>query len=246
LERLGPSALRRIVNGPAVLVMVGLALAGCDRSARHDDGDFVRPSASTAPGSVRHAQPADPCAGVSNETAQQHKMRNPERLSYDLFAMDETKPVADQLVPFKDLQCRWSVHNAGRGPNARPNEMTIIASYKVMDASDDAARSVFTEQLAVLREKSGVTIKREQSPSELGGESYYVYLTEESPIGGGSRVEVAVHNANAVITVSFSGADLRSDRNRPAGLQLVTTPVAEDRLRPTVDALLPHVLALLS
>jgi hypothetical protein len=92
---------------------------------------------------------------------------------------------------------------------------------------------------------SGVTIEREQPAPDLGAEAYDLFLTEKSTTGRSSRVEIAVRTANAVVTLSFSGADLRIDPDLPRGLQLVTSPVAEKRLRPTAEALLPGVLALL-
>ena len=76
-------------------------------------------------------------------------------------------------------------------------------------------------------------------------DGYYAYVTQKSPSGAGGVAEAGVRLANAVVTVRFTGADLRSDPSRPVGDQLVTAPVGEKRLKPTVDSLLPESIGLL-
>jgi hypothetical protein len=231
---------RAVVLGVAVVTFAG----GCGGTT--PGGDRPDPPPTTAAPATAYRPPADPCAAVPAAVARRLKLAKPTRKTYDLFARDEQRP-SDPLVSYGQLTCFWSVANPGRGPDGRPNEMTARVAYSVLTpdrpSATGVAASVFRTGKEELEKKD---VLREGTAKVECDEGYDVFVHEESVTGAGSEVEVTVRRANAVVTVAFSGADLRLDPTKPRGLQLVTSPVDEKRLRPVVDAVLPGALALLA
>lgn len=233
-------------------MLVGLATVtfagGCGAAREPREPAQSSPPASPALPAVLYQPPADPCAAVPADVARRLKLEKPERRTYDLFTTDAQRP-ADPLVSYGQRSCFWSVANPAQGPAGRPNEMTARVAYSVLTPDRPNAASIAAEVFKAgkedLAERSGVEVVREGEPPVECEEGYDVFLHEESPTGAGSQVEVTVRRANAVVTVSFGGADLTIDRTRPRGLQLVTKPVDERRLRAVVDGVLPGALALL-
>jgi hypothetical protein len=215
---------------------------GCGGTS--DEGQ-PSPPPSTAAATTVYQPPADPCAAVPAAVANRLKLKEPTRKTYDLFARDEQRP-SDPLVTFGQLTCFWSVPNPGRGPDGRPNAMTARVAYSVLAPDRPHAADIAADVFETGKEKLGEkeVVREGAAPVECD-EGYDVFVHEESPTGAGSEVEVTVRRANAVVTVAFSGADLTLDPTKPRGLQLVTTAVAEERLRPTVDGILPSALDLL-
>lgn len=232
-------------------VLVGLAMvtfAGGCGAARGGEGARSAPPATEGAPALVYQPPADPCAAVPAAVARRFKLEKPERRTYDLFATDDQRP-ADPLVSFGQLNCFWTVENPAQGPTGRPNAMTARVAYSVLTPdrpnAADIAAEVFTAEREELRKRDGVTVVREGEPRVECEEGYDAFVHEESPTGAGGEVEVTVRRANAVVTVSFGGADLTLDRSKPRGLQLVTRPVDERRLRPVVEGILPGALDLL-
>jgi hypothetical protein len=231
---------RAVVVGLAVVTFAG----GCGGTP--DEGRPDPPPPTTAAPATAYQPPADPCAAVPAAVAKRLRLEKPTRKTYGLFARDDQRP-SDPLVSYGQLTCFWSVPNPGRGPGRRPNAMTARVAYSVLTPdrpnAADIAAAVFATGKEQLGEKKVV---REGRATVECDEGYDVFVHEESVTGVGSEVEVTVRRANAVVTVAFSGADLRLDPTKPRGLQLVTSPVEEGRLRPVVDAILPGALKLLA
>ena len=147
------------------------------------------------------------------------------------------------------LSCTWTFPNPAHGPSGRPNQFSATVQYvviepKLADAADLAHDVVFDNRIGS-RDGTDVAVVREETAPVPADEGYYIYFTRKSPTGAGSTAAVVLRRANAVVLVSFGGADLTLDPARPRGLQLVTVPVDETRLRPTVELIMPDALAVL-
>jgi hypothetical protein len=229
-------------------VVVALAVAGCRTDP--GSGDAGRPAgsapAASTGGTPTYDPPADPCAAVPATSATSLGLTRPTQRSISQFA--EAPPPAG-LVSYDLISCEWVVANPGRGPNGQPNQMTARVSYAVLrppDGDADAvARSVYLSTNENARTGNDTTVVSETTAPVPADDGYYLFTQRKSVTGADATVEVAVRRANAVVVVEFSGADLTRDPSRPVGTQLVTTPVAEARLRPTVERMLPDALALL-
>ena len=218
--------------------------AGCGAAGGGVARDSPSEVASTPAAPVTlYAPPGDPCAAVPAALADRLGLREPSRRTDPLFEMDSTQP-QDPLVGYDQTTCVWVVRNPGRGADGRPNQMTASVSYAVIDPARPAAEAVAESVWQRGREKLSPDAPPVRASVEVD-DGYYAYVTQKSPSGAGGVAEAGVRLANAVVTVRFTGADLRSDPSRPVGDQLVTTPVGEKRLKPTVDSLLPESIGLL-
>jgi hypothetical protein len=228
-----------VVVGVVVVAFAGGCGGGTPGADRPD------PPPSTAAAATVHQPPADPCAAVPAAVAKRLKLAEPTRKTYDLFARDDQSPT-DPLVTFGQLTCFWSVANPAKGAGGRPNEMTARVAYSVLAPDRPNAAGIAAQVFQTRRQELGSKeVVREGAAAVACDEGYDVFLREPSPTGVGSEVEVTVRRANAVVTVAFSGADLKLDPTKPRGLQLVTTAVDERRLRPVVEGILPGALDLL-
>jgi hypothetical protein len=189
-----------------------------------------------------YAQPREPCSGISATLTRRLGLNDPSRQVYDRFQEDPSQP-DDPLVAYDEVGCEWTVANPGRSPDGRANQMTASISYSVIDTHRASADQVAALVLDQSRQRFGkdqrFDIVRNAETPLAGRDGYYIYAHEKSATGTGALAEAAVRVQNAVIVVRFAGADLRTDRSKPVGLQLTTRPVDERRLRPTVLALLP-------
>jgi hypothetical protein len=230
---------------------LGLALgvAGCGvlRGSGDDAGPAAAPAQSQPAGPTgRFSAPADQCAGVKPATAQQYKLRDPSKSS--LPGMD-SDPTTGTLVDYDILTCSWSVDNPAKGPNGRPNMFDLSVTYSVIDPTFPKSVEVAEGIYALKKEKLETGSKRQVTRNEpqtgLGDEAVYVFATETSTVGEGGAADLIIRSSNAVVSISFSGGDLRLDPSKPRGLQLVTSAVTEDRLQPTVMGIAGDVLSLL-
>ncbi|MDG4784661.1 hypothetical protein O7626_01725 [Micromonospora sp. WMMD1102] len=164
------------------------------------------------------------------------------------FARDSAT-TKDPLVIYDLVTCEWVVANPTKGPRGRPNQWTMRVAYAVIQPERESApvvaQTVYTQGHDGLWEHKDITVVREGKPTVSADDGYYVYATRRSATGTSGEVQSAVRIANAVVTVEFSGADLTTDPTLPRGLQLVTKAVAESRLQPAVEDLLPEALGLL-
>jgi hypothetical protein len=208
------------------------------------DTSTVGPTARPA-----YARAPEPCSAVAPALSRRLGLRSPTSRVYEQFELDESEPNRP-LVSYDDVSCEWTVPNPGRGADGRANEMTASVSYAVIEPTRPSAGAIAAAVLAHKRERlgkgNGIEVVGESSTLVDGYDGYYVYAHRKSATGTGAEVEGAVRVANAVVAVQFSGADLRFDRSKPAGLGLMTEPVDEKRLRPTVSALLPAAVKLLT
>lgn len=234
-----------------LVVLAGVTLAAAGGCGITSGGDAAAPSPSataTQRTTTAYRLPADPCAAVPAEVARRFALEKPRRRTYGLFATDKQRP-ADPLVAFDLLTCEWSVRNPAKGRDGRPNSMTARVAYAALTPDRPNAAEIAAEVFALGREQrredKDVTVVREGPAPVRCDEGYDVFTTRRSVTGESGEIEVTVRRANAVVTVAFSGADLRIDRSKPRGLQLVTTAVEEQRLRPVVQGILPGALDLL-
>jgi len=225
-----------------VALLASMTATGCRADPGRDDATGAARPAS--PASPAYRPPADPCAAVPAEVAGALTLTKRRRVSTGQFA-----PNGNGVVSYDLVTCEWVVPNAGQGPQARPNELTAVVSYAVLEVPDgDAAavaKGVFDRTHEGARDGAGITVVNEAAAPVPADDGYYLYVTRKSGTGAGGQVEVGLRRGNAVVTVEFSGADLALDPARPRGDQLVTTPFDESRLRPTVERMLPGALALL-
>lgn len=234
----------------AALIVGVTATVGCAVGPFRDDENAApRPRASTTTAvPTVYQQPADPCAAVPAPLAKRFEMSDATRQSTRQYETDPDTP-QDPLVAYDSLSCEWTVKNPGKGPRGRPNQMTVRIEYMVIKPeranAPTVARSVYMRAYEGLRKATEVTVVRERKPAVTADDAYYVYATRRSVTGKSSEVEAAIRRANAVVTVEFSGADLAVDPSLPRGLQLVTRPVAESRLQPVVESLLPEAIRIL-
>jgi hypothetical protein len=217
--------------------------AGC-RADPKTPSTSASPSASAAGKTQGYKVPANPCDGVAPSTAAKAGLTYSDKRSTPLYVPGpQNLPVSASIDT-----CTWTFPNPAHGRNGRPNQFSATVGYTVIDPKlDNAAElaKMIFKTIAELRNNKDVTVVREASSPVPADEGSYLYVTEKSVTGAGSKVEVLIRRANAVVQVSFSGADLTLDPKLPKGLQLVTTPVDEARLRPTVELILPDALALL-
>ncbi|GAA0913505.1 hypothetical protein Vau01_045910 [Virgisporangium aurantiacum] len=233
------------------LVLAGLLLGAAGCGALPRSGDDATPGAASSPSQLvgpagRFSPPADQCAGVTPATAQKFKLQQPSKNS--LPGMD-SDPATGTLVDYTVLRCSWSVDNPAKGPNGRPNMFTLSVTYSVIDPafpkSVQVATGIYELKKEKLRTDPERQVKRSDAPAGLGDEAAYFFAVETSSLGEGGSVDLIIRSSNAYVSISFSGADLRSDPSKPRGLQLVTSAVAEDQLQPTVLGIAGEVLSLL-
>ena len=224
------------------------AAAGCGAGPFRDGGSAGPAATAATPARTVYRTPADPCAAAAPGLAKRYGMRDATRRSTTQYAMDPATP-QDPLVNFDVIACEWTVANPGTGPRGRPNQMIVRIEYAVIDperdGADAVARVVHTRAYEGLRQRKEVTVVREGTPTVPADDGYYAYARRRSVTGASGEVEAVIRLANAVVTVRFSGADLELDPALPRGAQLVTTPVAESRLQPAVESLLPEAIGIL-
>ncbi len=233
------------MTGRALIVFTALVVSA---SACTSTTEPPRPSEASTGGRTAptgYVQPRDPCSGISATLTRKLGLKNPSRQVYDRFQQDPSQP-DDPVVAYDDVGCEWTVANPGRSPDGRANQMTASVSYSVIDTHPASAGQVAALVLDQSRQRFGkdqrFDVVRNAEAPLVGRDGYYIYVHEKSATGVGALTEAAVRVENAVIVVRFAGADLRVDRSKPVGLQLTTRPVDEQRLRPTVLALLPAAL----
>jgi hypothetical protein len=234
---------RRVQPGWRFAGALALGVSACGGSpAPAGDRPDAKASAAGAAARPAYARPPDPCAAASAALKQRLGLRDPTPHVYERFQLDGSRP-KDPIVAYDDVVCEWVVLNPPRSDDGRPNQMTASVSFAVIDPRHPSAGQVAAAVLTAGRERLDkdpyVEVVRKTGSPVDGHDGYYVYTRRRSATGESAGVEGAVHLANAVVVVRFSGADLRLDPSKPAGLQQVTEPVAESRLRPTVASLLP-------
>jgi hypothetical protein len=189
--------------------------------------------------------PANVCDAVSPATAARAQLTYESKRTDPIYVPGpQGEPVSSSIS-----SCTWTFPNPAHGGNGRPNQWTATVQYAVIEpklgnAAELAHTVVFENGIGTRDEKDVTVVRADPAPVPVD-EGYYVYLTQKTVTGADSAVEVVLRRANAVVMVRFSGADLTKDPTLPAGLQLVTTPVDEARLRPTLDLILPEALALI-
>jgi hypothetical protein len=199
--------------------------------------------------------PSDPCGAVSAATRKMYELRQPEASTFP-YAGTATSSGVPALTD--TVRCTWVVDNPGKGPNGRPNQLSVTLDFQVPTAEDvdegvamaNAASTgdVTPEQMAQVLfdsapadlegESAGVTtrLKRREPVDGLGDSAYTAVLAQKDQVGRSTVVVVALRAANAHVMVTHSGADLQIDPSLPQGLQLVTTPVPPRRLKPAAEA----------
>jgi hypothetical protein len=161
----------------------------------------------------------------------------------------DSDPTTGTLVDYNILKCSWSVDNPAKGPNGRPNMFDLTVTYSVIDPAFPKSVEVATGIYALRKEKLETDpdrqAKRNEAPAGFGDEAAYFYAVETSSLGQGGAADLIIRSSNAYVSISFSGADLRSDPSKPRGQQLVTSAVTEEQLQPTVMGIAGEVLSLL-
>jgi hypothetical protein len=256
LSRLGTPPPPRGAGRRLVLAALAgglVAVPGCSdgpgRNGPGERGSSPSPAAIPTPAARAYRSPADPCAVIPPNLAKRLGMTDPEPRTIGQFERNpEADPTRGQppVAAYNLQRCSWTVKNPGRGPNGRPNGMTVTIDYEVIEATselrhpDEVAKAVYASNYQQTR-RDGTVVRQAASPVPAD-DGYYRYVTHKSTGMSSGEAEAGIRLANAVVTVSYSGADLKLDRTLPPGLQLVTTAVPERRLRPTVESLLPAAM----
>jgi hypothetical protein len=241
--------MRRWLVGGLVFAAIGAAgcggLPGAKNRSTTPAATAAQESPSVTPAG-RFRQPADPCAAIPADKAQQFKLYDPEKRV--LPGMD-SDPTTGSLVGYDFLTCDWKVDNPAKGPNGKPNWMSFSITYMVIDPAFPAtlavAKGIYDHRKDKLTNDPKKEVKRTETPAGLGDEAIYTYAVETGSVGPSGVVNVLVVSSNACVSISFSAADLHKDPKKKEGFQLYTTPVAEERLRPAVMAVANDAMQLL-
>jgi hypothetical protein len=231
-----------------VLAACALATAGC--AGPGTQAKAIRStSPSTAPTTPRsplYAEPVNPCDAVSPATVQRFKLTKPDKT---LLPGVDINPATSMPVDYNFVKCSWSIDNLAHGTNGRPNMFTFSITYVVIDqrlaTAEQIAKTLYLFQKDKMKTGGKRQVKRAETPDGLGAEAYYTFSVDQTSVGEGAGSDLLIRKANAYVSLSLSGADLRLDPSLPRGRQLVTTPVTEDRLKPTVLGTVQEAMSLL-
>jgi hypothetical protein len=176
--------------------------------------------------------PSNACDAISPSTATKAKLTYSSKRTDPIYVPGpQGEPMSSSIN-----SCTWTFPNPAHGRNGRPNQFSATVQYSVIEPklanAAELAHTLIFENGIGTRDKTGVTVVREEPAPTPADEGYYVYLTQKTPTGGDASVELVLRRANAVVMVRFSGADLSMDPTLPKGLQLVTAPVDGPREGP--------------
>jgi hypothetical protein len=236
------------VSASAAFAVIAMTVIGCGINPLRDEMPAEPQAIATTSPAAFYRPPANPCAAAPPELVKRLGLSDPVPQVITQYVTDDATP-QDPLVVYDVVSCTWGVKNPARGPAGRPNEMTMEVAYAVLPPrrhnAAAVAHQVYVSARERLRQHEDVTIVREGEPHVPADDGHYVHATRRTPTGTGSEAEATVRVGNVVVTVRFSGADLTLDTTLPRGLQLVTKPVAESRLKPAVTVLLPEAVGAL-